>query len=57
MFRTKLDLELRKQIKSGSPFFNLRDSIFIILKSCNDKPEVCTDLQLVRIYTSTVLGP
>lgn len=46
MFRTKLDLELKKQIKSGSPFFNLRDSILIILKLCIDEPKVCTDLQL-----------
>ncbi|XP_020627256.1 uncharacterized protein LOC110064535 [Orbicella faveolata] len=39
MFRTKLDLELKKQIKSGSPFFNLRDSILSILKLCIDKPK------------------
>ena len=48
MFRTELDLELKKQTKSGSPFFNLRESILIILKYCSDKPKVCTYLPLTR---------
>ena len=32
MFRTKLDLELKLKDKRGSPFLNLRDTIFIIFE-------------------------
>lgn len=46
MFRTKLDMEMIKQDKRGSPFFNLRVSIRLILELCIDNPKVCTDLQL-----------
>ena len=40
MFRTKLDLELKSQRKSGSPFFNLRESITMILSKQSDEPKV-----------------
>lgn len=46
MFRTKLDMELQKQDRRGSPFFNLRASIFLILELCINKPKVCTGVQL-----------
>ena len=46
MFRTKLDLELKEQKQSGSPFFNLRDTIAIILKKHVDEPEVCVKVLL-----------
>ena len=49
MFRTKLDLELKQQIKSGSPFFNLRDSILVILKLSIDKPKVCIDSVTINL--------
>jgi len=39
MFRTELDVELKQRDARGSPFFNLRDTIFIILKHHVDKPE------------------
>ncbi|KAL9951373.1 hypothetical protein ACROYT_G044026 [Oculina patagonica] len=40
MFRTELDLDLKEQNASGSPFFNLRDSIFIILSKHVDESEM-----------------
>lgn len=46
MFRTELDQELKQRDASGSPFFNLRDTIFVILKHHVDKPEVRKELQL-----------
>ena len=44
MFRTKLDLELKSQGKSGSPFFNLRESITMILSKQSDEPRVSSVL-------------
>ena len=40
MFRTKLDLKLKKQRESGPPFFNLRETIAIILLNHVTDPEV-----------------
>ena len=48
MFRTVRDHELKQRDAEGSPFFNLRDTIFIILKHHVDKPKVCKELQLTR---------
>jgi len=39
MFRTKLDLKLKKQRKSGSPFFNLRETISMILQNHLSDPK------------------
>ncbi|PFX17637.1 hypothetical protein AWC38_SpisGene18024 [Stylophora pistillata] len=39
MFRTKLDLELKSQRKSGSPFYNLRESITMILCKHSEEPK------------------
>ena len=44
MFRTKLDVELKSQVKSGSPFFNLRESITMILRKHSDEPRVSSVL-------------
>lgn len=44
MFRTKLDVELKSQVKSGSPFFNLRESIKMILSKHSDEPRVSSVL-------------
>ncbi|XP_020612511.1 uncharacterized protein LOC110050878 [Orbicella faveolata] len=39
MFCTKLDLKLKEQRKSGSPFFNLRETISMILRNHITEPE------------------
>ena len=44
MFGTKLDVELKSQVKSGSPFFNLRESIKMILSKHSDEPRVSSVL-------------
>ena len=44
MFRTKLDLELKIQGKSGSPLFNLRETITIILNKHAEDPKVCIEV-------------
>lgn len=46
MFRTKLDLKLKKQRKSGSPFFNLRETISMILQNHLSDPKVCLEALL-----------
>ena len=46
MFRTELDLKLKVQGKSGSPFFNLRDTIFILLNKHLEETKVCLELQV-----------
>ena len=46
MFRTELDLELKAKDERGSPFFNLRDSIYIIFKKHVDESKVCLELQI-----------
>ena len=56
MFRTELDLELKEQDESGSPFFNLRDSIFIIFKKHVDESKVCLELQIsVKVSKKGIL--
>jgi len=39
MFRTELDYELKQRDERGSPFFNLRDTIFLIFEHHIDKPK------------------
>ena len=46
MFRTKRDLELKTQDIRGSPFFNLRDSIVLILEKHIKEPTVSVELLL-----------
>ena len=56
MFRTELDLELKEQDESGSPFFNLRDSIYIILSKHLEETEVCLELKYsLRLASKVVL--
>ena len=56
MFRTELDLELKVHNESGSPFFNLRDSILIIFKKHVDESEVCLELQIsVKVSKKAIL--
>ena len=43
MFRTMLDLKLKKQRKSGSPLFNLRETISMILLNHVENPKVCLE--------------
>ena len=40
MFRTRLDQELKIQHSSGSPFFDLRESISMILNKHVKEPQV-----------------
>ena len=40
MFRTKLDLEWKMHRKSGSPFFDLRETISMILRGQVEEPKV-----------------
>ena len=46
MFRTRLDQELKIQNSSGSPFFDLRESISMILNKHVKEPQV----QLEKIF-------
>lgn len=61
MFRTMLDLKLKEQRKSGSPFFNLRETISMILLNHVKNPEVCREeLTFVNItfqqFFNTILA-
>ena len=49
MFRTILDLKLKKQRESGSPFFNLRETIAMILLNHVRDPEVCLEAILIFV--------
>lgn len=40
MFRTRLDQELKMQNSSGSPFYDLRESISMILNGHVKEPQV-----------------
>ena len=40
MFRTKLDLEWKMHRMSGSPFFDLRETISMILRGQVEEPKV-----------------
>ena len=40
MFRTKLDKQLKSQRKDGSPFFDLRESISVIIQEHLKQPTV-----------------
>lgn len=49
MCRTKADFELKMQGKSGPPFFNLRETILVILLEHFSKSKVCVDLRLFLV--------
>lgn len=52
MFRTRLDQELKIQNSSGSPFFDLRESISIILNEHVKEPQVQLEKFLPSFYQS-----
>ena len=50
MFRTRLDQELKIQNSSGSPFYDLRESISIILNEHVKEPQVQLEKFLPSFY-------
>ena len=54
MFRTKVDLDLKIQGRGGSPFFNLRETIAMILSGHVEQTEVKLFLKNYRAGSASV---